>query len=526
MKCYKSLLNTPRIMEESRGHTRFIGVDALFQYTGSGVQLFSGMVFYIIIVRLFNSTAVGAIALFVAIIGLFNIVFSFGLGTAAQHFTSYNLGKGDHASVRKTIEKIIAYGFMFSILGFVSLLILAPEISIVFLHSDGYIELVRILSVVLVGNVMFGILNGTLLGIQNFRLSALISIIIWVTYYFVSVAFAFYLRSIDTIVFGWVIGIFAGVAIELIAVLTSIRKFLGQGRAPSNGHLMMYSLPILLSGIISVGASSADRFIVSGLISLSSLGVYNFSLLIASSIGFLASPFNNILMPKFSEFLGKGEKDKIAPVVKVSTTLLSYFYVPSALGIAALAPIILNLLGGNQYIGGATPLRIIMFSTAIFISQNILSQAVASIRKTRIFIYSSGLALAANVVFSLVLIPKFGLIGAALGYSSVYGVTFLILYFFARREGIIGFDLYGLAKLWIVSLIMFFTVDYVSDIIGLKISLLPAYILLGAAIYISLGKAIGIFKRESNELILSLFPPYFKKTRWFISSLLLSRERQ
>ena len=176
-------------MDVSGPQTRFIGVDALFQYAGSSVQLFSGFVFYTIAVRLFDTTDMGAIAIFLAIVGLFNIIFSFGLSTASQHFTSYNLGKGDYPSVKKTIYRIIKYGFTLSLLGLITLEILAEGISIVFLHSAKFTVLVRILGVVLFGNILFGILNGTILGIQQFRISAIISIFIWITYYLVRLNF-------------------------------------------------------------------------------------------------------------------------------------------------------------------------------------------------------------------------------------------------------------------------------------------------------------------------------------------------
>ena len=508
-------------MDASGSQSRFIGVDALFQYAGSSVQLFSGFVFYIIAVRLFNTADMGAIAIFIAIVGLFNIIFSFGLSTASQHFTSYNLGKGDYPSVRKTIYRIIKYGFALSFLGLITLEILSGEISVVFLHSARFTVLVRILGVVLFGNILFGILNGTILGIQQFRLSAIISIFIWVTYYFGALGFAFFLRSIDTIVFGWLIGISLGVVTELVVVLSSVKKHFEGGKSPSSSYIIRYSFPILLSGVISYGAAYADRFIVSGILNLSALGVYNFSLLIASAIGFMSIPFNNILMPKFSEMFGKNEKERIASTVGVSSTLLSYFYVPSALGIAALAPVILNLLGGGAYVTGAEPLRIIMFFTAIFITQNIITQAIASVRRTRLFLYSSGLALAANFGLSILLVPRYGLIGAALGYSSVYAVTFAILYFFAKRESLISIDVWGMLKVWGSAATMFVTVDYISNFTGLRIIYLPVYILFGALIYVGLAKMIGIFKSENKELILSLFPSKFTLIRKLLFVLVL-----
>ena len=493
-------------MDSSLRAPKSIGIDALFQSAGSGVQLFAGTVFYIIAVRLFNTTSVGAISLFVAIIGLFNIVFSFGLSTTAQHFTSYNLGKGDFASVRRTVYRILTLSTCLSLAGLITLEVLAGEISTVFLHSATYTELVRLLGVVLFGSIMFGILNGIMLGIQLFRLSAILSIIIWLIYYFGALMFAVFLRSIETIVFGWLIGIFLGVSFELFILLLTLRKYLGTGSPPTNSSIVLYSAPILLAGIISYGAIYADRFIVSGLMSLSSLGIYNFSLLISSAITFMVSPFNNILMPKFSEYFGRGEKETIASTVSVSATLLSYMYVPSALGIAALAPMILNLLAGSDYIAGSTPLIIIMFFSALFITQFIFIQAISAIRKTRLFLYSSAIALLGNAVLSIILIPHLKLIGAALGYSSVSVLSFWVLYYYARRDGIASFDLPGLFKIWVSAILMFIVVYTLSDFMGHKLILLPLYIVIGGFLYLVLSRMLGIFRHENKELILSLFP--------------------
>lgn len=493
-------------MDNAGTQTRFIGVDAIFQYAGSGVQFFSGLVFYLIAVRMFSTSSVGAIALFVAIVGLFNIIFSFGLSTASQHFTSYNLGRGDYASVKKTIHRILAYGFFLSIAGLVTIEILAGAISTVFLHSTSYTEPVRILGVVLFGNIMFAILNGTILGIQLFRLSAIISIVIWMVYYFGALIFAVYLRSIETVVFGWLIGIFLGVFVELVVVLSSIKRYLDDGVPPQKSYLFKYSLPILFSGIVSFGAAYADRFVVSSLLSLSDLGVYNFALLIASSLNFLIFPFNNVLMPKFSEFFGRGDRNLIASMGKISITLMSYFYVPSALGIAALSPAILELLGGSEYVPAAFPLKIIMILTALFITQNIFTQSVASIRRTRILLYSSVVALAGNLVFSIILIPSLGLTGAAIGYSSVYAITFSLLYYFARKESIASFDLFAVSKVWVSAISMYIIVALLSEFLGLKIIYLPLYVFIGAMVYVSLTKMMSVFKAEDKNLILSMFP--------------------
>lgn len=494
-------------MENNGLQSRFIGIDALFQYLGSGVQLFSGMIFYIVAVRLFNTADVGAIALLVAIVGIFNIIFSFGLSTSAQHFTSYNIGKKDYASVKSTILKIIGMATLLSIFSFLTLQFLAVEISTIFLHSQTYTTIVRLLSIAIIGNIFFGILNGIILGIQRFKLSAIINIVIWIVYYFGALAFAVHFGTIFAIVYGWIVGIFLGVAIEIVIVESAFKGHHKLSSPTSNILILKYSFPLLLSSIISYGAAYADRFIVSGLLNLSSLGIYNFALLIAAAIGSIANPFNSILMPKFSEFYGSGKKDKIAETVKVSSLLLSFFYIPSALGVAALAPMILNILGGASYLLGVLSIRIIMFFTAIFIIQNIFTQALAAIRQTNFFFYSSSLSMLGNVCFSLILVPVYGLAGAAIGYSSVYGITFLILFYFSKKESVILIDLIGLLKIWVSGLGMFTVVYLLSNIIGMDVYFLPLYVVVGMMIFLMLVRILRIFKKEKVNMILSIFPP-------------------
>lgn len=508
-------------MEVSGLPQRSLGMDALFQYTGSGVQFISGMIFYIIIARMFNTSAVGAIALFIAIVGLFNIIFSLGLGTAAQHFTSYSIGIGDYSSVPNLFHKIIIYGFFLSITGFLTILLMSPTIAIIFLHSAYYAGLIRLLGIVLLGNVMFGILNGTILGLQHFRLSAIINIVIWLVYYFGSILMALIIRDLNVIVIGWIIGIFLGVAIELTVILRILHKYKYSRNLPIRNDIIRYSLPIVLSSIMSYGAGYADRFIVAGLMGLSSLGVYNFALLVASAIGFVTIPFNNILMPKFSELFGKGMKDSIANHVKASSMLLSSIYVPAAMGIAAIGPIIIDFIGGSNYILGSAPLMIIMFFMALFVPQSILVAAVASVRRTRIFLYSSSAGFLANILISLTLIPRLDLIGAAIGYSSVYVSTFGVLLYFSILEKVVAFDFSGFIKIWIASSIMFFLVSGLEEMLGHFLFLLPLYIVVGFFVYVFCARLLKVFRRENKALVLSLFPEKYGRLRKVLTILIL-----
>jgi len=73
--------------------------------------------------------------------------------------------------------------------------------------------------------------------------------------------------------------------------------------------VLSYSIPIFISGLVSYGATYVDRFIVSFLINLSELGIYNFSLLLINALSILVLPFTSVLLSRLSEFYGRGDRE-------------------------------------------------------------------------------------------------------------------------------------------------------------------------------------------------------------------------
>lgn len=510
-------------MVNAAPHSGSIGLDAIFQYTGSGVQFLFGSFFYIASMRLFSQYAVGAIVIFVAIIGLFNLAFSFGLSAAAQHFTSWRVGMGDYAGAKTTIYHIIMLAFVTSLVGFVSLLLMAPLLSEVLFHTIQFAIAIRLLSAVVVGNILFGVLNGCILGLQRFRTGAIISILNWSLYYIFALLFGFVLKSLDMLIMGWALGVSIGVGVELAFVLSDVRKYEGPGVNFPTRSLLTFSLPVLFSSVISYGASYADRFIVAGLMNLTNLAIYNIALLAAFSVGFLAVPFNNILLPKFSELYSRGDISTIRYRSSQAITLLSAIYLPCAIGVAILSPTVLQLLGGSAYVSGAPPLVIILVCSAVFISINVLSQGVAAIRKTRVFLWSSGIALVGNILFSFILIPIFGLIGAAVGYSSVFIATFTILRHYSRKYEIYSLNTVGIAKIWLATGIMALVVGILELLLGVGVDDLLMLILIGGVVYIGIFRSISVFKIDDVNYLLSLFPSKYLRFKSALRIMLIRR---
>lgn len=501
-----SILFTREIPMVALNEDRKTGMDALFQYTGAGVQFITGAVFYIITARIFSTTDVGAIALFVALVGLFNLVFSFGLNIAAQHFVSYYIGKNDPGSANKAVKQIVKLGLVLSLIGSISLFVGSKEISYVFFHVPYYSYFIKLLSLDLAGYTLFNILNGVLLGLQNFRSSAIVNISVWSLYYFGAIALSLLFTDLFYVIIGWIAGMSTGLLVEILLVVKAIRNPLETKEKIPSQTILRYSVPVLFSSVILYGANFADRFIVAGLLNLSQLAIYNFAMLIASSMLIVAAPFSNILLPKFSEWYASGRIDTIKSNFKISTLLLYSIFVPSALGIVALSPLILRTIAGKSYVSGSYPLDMVVLAISIFIEEYIITQSIAAIKKPKILVVSSTVSLLSNVAFSFLLIPYYGIMGAAFGFSSVFGTTFAVLYYYGRKFDLISHDKVALLKVWVSSLAMFSIVYFLAQEAGLPNVFLIFYIGIGAIVYIFCIKMLNVFTEENKHLLYSLFP--------------------
>ena len=116
---------------------------SVYQYASTFTFFISGLIFYIFLAKTFPTSIVGEMSLLIAIVTIFNIVFSLGLQQGAQHFISYYLGRGDSEAVHSLIMKMIVIGLIFAAIGSAVTFVIAPYISILFFHTASKDEYIR-----------------------------------------------------------------------------------------------------------------------------------------------------------------------------------------------------------------------------------------------------------------------------------------------------------------------------------------------------------------------------------------------
>lgn len=460
-----------------------LGSALSYQYLSAISFVASGAVFYIIVAKLLPTYTLGSISLLLAIASLLNIIFSFGFPISAQHFISFYLGKGDQVETHFIAIRLITISAVLSLASFLFTLLTAKTFAIIFFHDPSDSALIDVASVYVAVNILFGVLHGSALGFQMFKIDAIIYLSSASLSYIVGLAMLLFFHGIFYFVIGIIVCYFYGSALYIIFVFFKRQKFGGKSNKTTFQQIMSYSWPIILSGLLGYGSTYVDRFVVAYLLNLTTLGIYSFVLLVSSSLTFVAGPIVNIIVPKLSEFFSLNDREKLEKGVNLSSALLVLIYSPLVLGIAAVAPIVLTLLARAIYASGYIALMILLWVSSICVIWNILSSVIYAVRKTRVYILITSITMISNISLSFILIPRIGMVGAAIANSSVLVLSFVIAYYYAILREIINYDWVTTIKIWISAVTMFVVVFIERTFIGNGLTMLPLYITTGAIVY-------------------------------------------
>jgi O-antigen/teichoic acid export membrane protein len=190
-----------------------------------------------------------------------------------------------------------------------------------------------------------------------------------------------------------------------------------------------------MTALAGVAYTSADRIIVGRTLGAASAGQYNIYVQIAQLIHFIPSSLFAFSLPAFSRLAAEGNSRSRQIARTYGTYLLAISL--AALGIAAAMivswPFLLKILVGEGFAGGvfgAPALLIVNFLLlACCVAPYYVLLALGQARTVAVISTTSMLA---ALVLMTILIPRYGLEGAALARLA-YGVGMLVLLQRAQR---------------------------------------------------------------------------------------------
>jgi len=205
-------------------------------------------------------------------------------------------------------------------------------------------------------------------------------------------------------------------------------------------QLLTFNVYSILLAFFTISLYHVD-IILLRLVSGSSItGFYKASLTIAEFLGLVPIAIQNTLVQSTSEMWSKDKRKQITSISSTATRLNLSLLVIMGIGLVALADVFIPLYFGSEFYPAVGPLLLLLPGVVGFsLSRPIyaIGQGKGELRK---LVLTTGSAAMLNLFLNLILIPPYGMYGAAVATSTGYGSMFLLHAWTARR---IGFDPVG-----------------------------------------------------------------------------------
>lgn len=193
---------------------------------------------------------------------------------------------------------------------------------------------------------------------------------------------------------------------------------------------------IILIALIS-SLYHVDILLIRSLLGSTETGNYKAALVIAEFLWFLPIAIQSVFVQSMSELWDKGKTNRISEISSRTSKFTLLITLLLAIGIGTLASDFVPFYFGTGYEQAVIPLLILLPGTLGFaISRPILAVGQGK-GELRILTLYTAVASTINLFLNLVLIPLYGIAGAAVATSIGYGLM-VILHVNAARQ--IGFD--------------------------------------------------------------------------------------
>ncbi|MGZ8782664.1 MAG: lipopolysaccharide biosynthesis protein [Gaiellaceae bacterium] len=230
---------------------------------------------------------------------------------------------------------------------------------------------------------------------------------------------------------GVIAGNFVGTLVVYLALLAVHREQLGlQFSRPLLREMNRFGVPLVPAALALIAVNFSDRFFLVHLASLEEVGLYEIGVRIASAMVLLLTAFR-MAWPAFAYSIEDDAEAKRAYAFVLTYLVAVASWLALALGL--LAPWLVRLLTQPEFYGGERVVAPLAFGGMAYAAYIVMAIGVGRAKRTQFNWVITGLAAAVNVALNLILIPPYGIMGAAIATVAAYGVMFLAMTWYAQR---------------------------------------------------------------------------------------------
>jgi O-antigen/teichoic acid export membrane protein len=378
-------------------------------------------------------------------LGLYTLVFTiymfgmqfaaFGIGAALTKYVAEhneNLNKIEEFVSSGVIGSFIS-GLTFGIILYLS----SNAIAINFFHCSEMAHLLKITAFCFPFIALQKTILGTLNGLRKMNYFALVNIVQNVSVFALSVVLVLLFEmNVTGAVFGFVLPTIVMGPLALVF----IKDFF---KVPSKlfntvlRELSWFGFYVVLVTSMSMVYTQIDTLLIGHFMNEVEVGYYAVAVVLIQGITLLPGAIQRVTTPAIASYYGKNEYENIRKLIKktmAKTFLITIFF---SLLLAIFGKFLIGFLFTEEFLFAYPPLLILLIGYSVSGTYNSIGGAFTSVGKLKTVFILSIFSVVSNTILNLVLIPKYGIIGAASATSFSLTLSVMICMGFLRKFNLI-----------------------------------------------------------------------------------------
>jgi len=493
--------------------------DGLMSLAKTSVIVFIGLFFTklftylyrILVARHFGSEIYGLFSLSLIILGISVTFSSLGLGDGVIRFISLYRGKNEENKIRYVFSFSMKFTIYSGIVSAILLFFLAEFISINIFHNENLIIFIKVFSITLPFLLVLGVFLAVLRGFEEITWHSLTANIIQSSLKFVLLLLLILLGfDSNSVVYAYAIAIFLTFIFSYFICITQIPLIFTKYRLKKitkfhiRSSILSYSWPIMFSGMIVSIFYWTDSFLIGFFKNAIQVGHYNVVVPIVFFLLLAPDLFIQLFLPLVTKEYNKNNLEVIKELSKQVAKWVLIINLPIFIIIFTFPGVIINLLFGKEYLGVEMVLRILSIGGIFSSFTSILTSLISMIGKTKIILINLVSVSIVNFILNWFLIPKYGMVGAAISTTFSWILLSFILMFEVKKYTKIIILRRKMLIIILISLIPFFILFYLIDLFKINIITMILIVIVFLIIYIILMILTKSFDRNDILILKSI----------------------
>jgi O-antigen/teichoic acid export membrane protein len=402
--------------------------------------IISGVVTFLLRIFLARSLGVVEYGLFYAIFALvsfFALFSDLGLNSAlAKYIPEFSVRK-EFGAIKSSIAFAAVFQAVFAFSIAAMLFIFSGQIAMAVFETGDAVLPLQIMSAWFFVMTLYQITRNAFQGFQDMPAYALMDL-----FWTISVLFAAFLL---VGVFGQGVGGAASaylVATLVVAASASIFLWRQYPRVfkekvsitkPLVKRLFAFALPALFGGIGWLVTGYTNTLMITVFRTLPEVGYYQAALPTASTLVTFGVALTAVFFPMVSELWARRGRVILSRALHFLIKFSFMLILPAALIFIAFPGIIIRLLFGEGYMAGVTALKILAGTAVVYTLYAILSSAIIGMGKPLLDAKITGAIAGLNLVGDLLLIPPYGIEGAAVATLCSFLLGLVLVSYYTRK---------------------------------------------------------------------------------------------